>query len=167
MDQIRQLELENMKTGIPLFHAGDTVDVHYLIREGDKERIQIFTGTVIAIKGEGIRRSVLVRRLVAGEGVERLFPLHSPRVHDIQVKARGRVRRAKLYYLRDRVGKGVRLKASFGRRMGPSSRRGLADAPPPGPGAAEASTRGRASTDPSADQGPDKAGPQASDKSGE
>ncbi|MHC4813727.1 MAG: 50S ribosomal protein L19 [Planctomycetota bacterium] len=131
MDQIRQLELENMKTDIPEFNSGDTVDVHYLIREGDKERIQVFTGTVIAIKGEGIRRSILVRRLVAGEGVERLFPLHSPRVHDIKVKARGRARRAKLYYLRQRVGKGVRLKANFGKRKGPSSRRGLPDAPPP------------------------------------
>jgi len=139
MDQIRQLELENMKTGIPEFNAGDTVDVHYLIREGDKERIQVFTGTVIAIKGEGIRRSILVRRLVAGEGVERLFPLHSPRVHDIKVKSRGRARRAKLYYLRDRVGKGVRLKANFGKRKGPSSRRGLPFAPPPSPKAPEAS----------------------------
>ncbi len=125
MDQIRQLELENMKTGIPECNAGDTVDVHYLIREGDQERIQVFTGTVIAIKGEGIRRNILVRRLVAGEGVERLFPLHSPRVHDIKVKSRGRARRAKLYYLRDRVGKGVRLRANFGKRRGPSSRRGL------------------------------------------
>ncbi len=96
-----------------------------MIREGDKERIQVFSGTVIAIKGAGIRRSILVRRLVAGEGVERLFPLHSPRVHDIKVKSRGRARRAKLYYLRDRVGKGVRLKANFGKRRGPSSRRGL------------------------------------------
>ncbi len=134
MDQIRQLELENMKTDIPEFNAGDTVDVHYLIREGDKERIQVFSGTVIAIKGAGIRRNILVRRLVAGEGVERLFPLHSPRVHDIKVKSRGRARRAKLYYLRDRVGKGVRLKANFGKRRGPSSRRGLPAGPAsPGP----------------------------------
>ncbi len=130
MDQIRQLELENMKTDIPEFNSGDTVDVHYLIREGDKERIQVFSGTVIAIKGAGIRRNILVRRLVAGEGVERLFPLHSPRVHDIKVKARGRTRRAKLYYLRQRVGKGVRLRPNFGKRRGPSSRRGLPDTPP-------------------------------------
>ena len=140
MDQIRQLELENMKTGLPEFNAGDTVDVHYLIREGDKERIQVFTGTVIAIKGEGIRRNILVRRLVAGEGVERLFPLHSPRVQDIQVKSRGRARRAKLYYLRDRVGKGVRLRVNFGKRKGPSSLRGLPAAPPPSTKAPETPT---------------------------
>ncbi len=135
MDQIRQLELEQMKTDIPEFNAGDTVDVHYLIREGDKERIQIFSGTVIAIKGDGLRRTILVRRLVAGEGVERLFPLHSPRVHDIKIKTRGRARRAKLYYLRDRVGKGVRLRANFGNRKGPSSRRGLPEAAPAAPDA--------------------------------
>jgi large subunit ribosomal protein L19 len=161
MDQIRQLELENMKTGIPEFNAGDTVDVHYLIREGDKERIQVFSGTVIAIKGEGIRRSILVRRLVAGEGVERLFPLHSPRVHDIQVKARGRVRRAKLYYLRERVGKGVRLKAKFGKRKGPSSRRGLPDVPPPGAPAPEARPKGEGTAGQSSDQATDQAADQA------
>ncbi len=125
MDQIRQLELENMKASIPEFNTGDTVDVHYLIREGDKERIQIFSGTVLAIKGTGLRRTTLIRRLVAGEGVERLFPLHSPRVQDIKVKSRGRARRSRLYYLRDRVGKAVRLRANFGKRQGPSSLRGL------------------------------------------
>jgi large subunit ribosomal protein L19 len=97
------------------------VDVHYLIREGDKERIQVFTGTVIAITGSGIRRTATVRRLVAGEGVERVFPLHSPRVQDIKVKSRGRVRRAKLYFLRDRVGKAVRLRENFGNLRGPRS----------------------------------------------
>lgn len=126
MDQIRQLELENMKTQLPPFNVGDTVDVHYLIREGDKERIQLFSGTVVKIHGAGLRRTFMVRRLVAGEGVERTFPLHSPRVHDIQVKARGKARRARLYYLRDRVGKSVRLPANFGKSQGPSSQRGLA-----------------------------------------
>ena len=121
MDLIRQIELENMKTGVPDFGVGDTVDVHYLIREGDKERVQVFTGTVIAIHGSGVRRSFVVRRLVAGEGVERTFPVHSPRVQDVQVKARGRIRRAKLYYLRDRVGKAVRLRANFGKSRGPRS----------------------------------------------
>ena len=125
MDQIRQLELENMKSSLPAFNVGDTVDVHYLIREGEKERIQIFNGTVIKIAGTGVRRTFLVRRLVAGEGVERTFPLHSPRVRDIVVKARGKSRRAKLYYLRDRVGKSVRLPANFGKSKGPSSQRGL------------------------------------------
>ena len=123
MDVIRQIELENMKPDVPDFGIGDSVEVHYLIREGNKERIQVFHGTVIAIQGAGIRRSALVRRLVAGEGVERLFPLHSPRVKDVKVKNRGRTRRAKLYYLRDRIGKAVRLKANFGKSRGPRSRR--------------------------------------------
>ena len=124
MDLIRQLELEHMKPEIPDFGVGDSVDVHYLIREGEKERVQVFSGTVIAIRGSGVRRSAVVRRLVAGEGVERIFPLHSPRVQDIKVKHRGRVRRAKLYYLRDRIGKAVRLSRNFGKRRGPRSRTG-------------------------------------------
>ncbi|MCA9074438.1 MAG: 50S ribosomal protein L19 [Planctomycetaceae bacterium] len=92
------------------FTVGDTVDVHTRILEGDKERIQIFTGVVIAMKGAGLRESFTVRRIVAGEGVERTFPVHSPKVADVKVKRHGRVRRAKLYYLRDRVGKATRLR---------------------------------------------------------
>jgi large subunit ribosomal protein L19 len=121
MDLMRQIELENMKPQIPDFGVGDTVEVDYLIREGDKERVQIFSGTVIAIHGSGIRRSAVVRRLVAGEGVERTFPLHSPRVQDVRIRQRGRVRRAKLYYLRERVGKAVRLAANFNKRRGSRS----------------------------------------------
>ncbi len=121
MDLIRQIELENMKPEVPDFGIGDSVEVEYLIREGEKERVQVFQGTVISIGGSGIRRTALVRRIVAGEGVERLFPLHSPRVKDIKVKARGKARRAKLYYLRDRVGKAVRLRANFGKSRGPRS----------------------------------------------
>lgn len=128
MDLIRQIELENMKPKVPDFGIGDSVEVHYLIREGAKERLQIFHGMVISINGSGIRRSVLVRRIVAGEGVERVFPLHSPRVKDIKVKARGKTRRAKLYYLRDRVGKGVRLRANFGKSRGPRSQPNVASA---------------------------------------
>lgn len=138
MDQIRQLELENMKSSIPAFNVGDTVDVHYFIREGDKERIQVFTGTVIKISGASVRRTFLVRRLVAGEGVERTFPLHSPRVRDIKVKARGKTRRARLYYLRDRVGKAVRLPANFGKAQGSSSRRGMPATPAKSEATAEA-----------------------------
>jgi large subunit ribosomal protein L19 len=126
MDLIRRIELENMKTDVADFGVGDSVDVHYLIREGDKERVQVFSGTVIAITGSGIRRSAKVRRLVAGEGVERTFPLHSPRVKTVKVTSRGKIRRAKLYYLRDRVGKAVRLRADFGRKRGPRSVRGRA-----------------------------------------
>jgi len=121
MDLMRQIELENMKGRVPEFGVGDTVDVDYLIKEGDKERVQVFSGLVIAIRGTGIGRSFIVRRIVAGEGVERTFPLHSPRVQGIRVKASGRVRRAKLYYLRDRIGKAVRLPANFTKRRGSRS----------------------------------------------
>ncbi len=92
------------------FHIGDTVEVHTKILEGDKERIQVFSGTVIARGGEGISESFTVRRIVAGEGVERKFPIHSPRVDKVVVKRSSVVRRAKLYFLRDRVGKATRLK---------------------------------------------------------
>lgn len=121
MDLMRQIELENMRGNIPEFGVGDSVEVDYLIREGDKERVQVYSGTVIAIRGSGIGRSFIVRRIVAGEGVERTFPLHSPRVQDIRIKATGRVRRAKLYYLRDRVGKAVRLSSNFNKRRGSRS----------------------------------------------
>jgi large subunit ribosomal protein L19 len=94
----------------PVFDIGDTVDVHTKILEGEKERIQVFTGTVIAKAGSGMNETFTVRRIVAGEGVERKFPLHSPRVDKVVVKRSSVVRRAKLYFLRDRVGKAVRLK---------------------------------------------------------
>ena len=115
MDVIRRLESEHMKKKLPPFSVGDTVRVSYKIREGDKERIQVFQGTVIGVRGSGIRRTMKVRRIVAGEGVERTFPLHSPKLTDIEVTRMGRVRRAKLYYLRSRVGKGTRVKQIFGK----------------------------------------------------
>ncbi len=99
-----------IKTEVPFFEIGDTVDVHTKILEGTKERVQIFTGTIIARSGGGTREMFTVRRIVAGEGVERKFPLHSPRIEKIEVKRSGVVRRAKLYFLRKRVGKAVRLK---------------------------------------------------------
>lgn len=98
------------KTDVPQFSIGDQVDVHQRILEGAKERIQVFSGTVIARKGEGSREMFIVRRIVQGEGVERTFPVHSPRIAKVEVKRTGRVRRAKLYYLRDRVGKATRLR---------------------------------------------------------
>jgi len=104
------VEKGSMKEEIPFFEIGDTVDVHTRILEGEKERIQVFTGVVIARSGSGTREMFTVRRIVAGEGVERKFPIHSPRVAKIEVKRSGVVRRAKLYYLRDRVGKATRLK---------------------------------------------------------
>ena len=99
-----------LKEQVPHFEIGDTVDVHTKILEGDKERVQVFSGTVIARSGSGTREMFIVRRMVAGEGVERKFPLHSPRVAKIEVKRSSVVRRAKLYFLRGRVGKAVRLK---------------------------------------------------------
>ena len=95
---------------VPQFEIGDTVDVHTRILEGEKERIQIFRGVVIARSGSGTREMFTVRRIVAGEGVERKFPLHSPRIAQVEVQRSGVVRRAKLNFLRDRVGKAVRLK---------------------------------------------------------
>ncbi|REJ66758.1 MAG: 50S ribosomal protein L19 [Planctomycetota bacterium] len=100
----------SLKTEAPQFEIGDTVDVHTRIMEGDKERIQVFSGTVIARSGAGTSEMFTVRRIVQGEGVERKFPLHSPRIATVEVKRHGVVRRAKLYFLRDRVGKAVRLK---------------------------------------------------------
>jgi len=95
---------------VPKFEVGDQVDVHQRILEGQKERIQVFTGTVIARRGEGMREMFTVRRIVQGEGVERIFPMHSPRIAKVEVKRTGAVRRAKLYYLRKRVGKATRLR---------------------------------------------------------
>lgn len=105
MDLIGKLDRDNGKKNLPSVHVGDNVEVHYLIKEGDKERVQLFIGTVIALKGRGIRRNIIVRRIVQGEGVERTFPVNSPKIAKIEVKRSGRVRRAKLYYLRDRLGK--------------------------------------------------------------
>jgi len=107
---IAEVEKSSLKADVPEFRIGDTVDVHTKILEGDKERTQIFSGTVIARSGSGSREMFTVRRIVAGEGVERKFPLHSPRIAKVDVKRSGVVRRAKLYYLRDRVGKSVRLR---------------------------------------------------------
>ena len=117
MDLIDQLERELGKQELPPVHPGDTVDVHYLIREGEKERIQIFSGTIVSVQGRGIRRNIVVRRIVQGEGVERIFPMHSPRVTDVVITRRGDVRRAKLYYLRDRVGKATRVKELLGDKV--------------------------------------------------
>src|SRR5215831_14527122 len=104
------VEAAALKKDVPQFEIGDTVDVHQRILEGEKERTQIFSGTVIARRGEGMREMFTVRRIVQGEGVERQFPLHSPKIAKVEVKRTGRVRRAKLYYLRDRVGKATRLR---------------------------------------------------------
>ena len=116
---IQELEKSQRKAEVPEFNVGDTVEVRVKIREGEKERIQPFIGTVIAKRGigtmigrqgTGSRETFTVRRLVQGEGVERVFPLHSPNIVDVRVRHEGKVRRAKLYYLRDRIGKATRIK---------------------------------------------------------
>ena len=95
---------------LPEFGAGDTISVHLRVTEGDKERIQVFQGTVIAIRGGGSNKTFMVRKISSGVGVERVFPFHSPRIARVEVKRRGKVRRAKLYYLRNLRGKASRIK---------------------------------------------------------
>ena len=114
---IDKVEAAQLKTDLPAVNIGDTVDVHCRIVEGDKERIQVFGGVVISGKGEGVNKVITVRRIVANEGVERIFPINSPRVVKIEVKRQGHTRRSKLYFLRERVGKSRRLR---------DKRRGLA-----------------------------------------
>jgi large subunit ribosomal protein L19 len=106
---LEAVEKDHLKKEVPQFQVGDTVDVATRIVEGDKERIQTFGGTVIMIKGAGINETFTVRRIVNNEGVERIFPMHSPFISKVTVRRSGENRRAKLFYLRDRVGKAVRL----------------------------------------------------------
>ncbi len=110
MDIVKQIENEQLKDGLPEFDAGDTVRVNVRVREGEKERTQAFEGVCIAKKGSGASETFTVRKVSAGIGVERVFPLHSPMLESIQVVRRGRVRRAKLYYLRARKGKAARIR---------------------------------------------------------
>ena len=110
MDAIKLSSQESLKEETPKFNIGDTVRVDVNIREGERERIQQFEGTVIVRKGSGVSETFTVRRVSYGVGVERVFPLHSPNVKAVRVVRQGRVRRAKLYYLRDRVGKAAKVK---------------------------------------------------------
>lgn len=110
MDALKLISNSSLKTEVPQFSVGDTVKVHVKIQEGDKSRIQIFEGTVIAKKHGGISETFTVRRVAHGCGIERVFPLHSPVVDKVEVVRSGKVRRAKLYYLRDRVGKAAKVK---------------------------------------------------------
>ena len=109
---VESITAEQLKPAdsFPEFSIGDTINVHVRIVEGEKERIQVFQGVLIDMKGRGVNRTITVRRIVANEGVERVFPLHSPRIAQIEVVRRGDARRAKLYYLRDRTGKSRRLR---------------------------------------------------------
>ena len=110
MDALKLIAQSSMKADMPKVEVGDYVRVNVLIREGDKERIQAFEGTVIAMKHGGISETFTVRRVAHGVGIERVFPIHSPRVDSVDVLRHGVVRRAKLYYLRNRVGKAARVK---------------------------------------------------------
>lgn len=110
MDALKQMTQSSLKETVPVFHIGDTVRVSVKIREGERERIQNFEGTVTAKKGSGVAETFTVRRVAYGVGVERVFPLHSPNVAEVQVVRAGKVRRSKLYYLRDRVGKAAKVK---------------------------------------------------------
>ncbi len=116
MDLIQAVEAEQMKENAVNFRIGDTVKVHFKIVEGQTERIQVFQGIVLSSKGTGIRRTFTVRKMSYGVGVERVFPVHSPRIDKIEVIRRGRVRRAKLYYLRKRVGKAAKVSELIRRR---------------------------------------------------
>ncbi len=111
--KLREIENEFAKARVARFSPGDTVQVHLKSKDAEKERIQIFEGIVIGRKGEGLRETVTIRKIVQGEGVERVFPLHSPRVAKIVIKKRGGVRRAKLYYLRGRAGRKARVEEVF------------------------------------------------------
>ena len=110
MEALKIISADSMKAELPSFCIGDTVRVHVNIREGQRERIQMFEGTVIARKGSGISETFTVRRVAYGVGVERVFPIHSPTVKAVNVVRKGRVRRSKLYYLRDRVGKAAKVR---------------------------------------------------------
>lgn len=110
MDLIKEVEKRNLKEGLPEFSPGDTVKVHVRVVEGGRERTQIFEGVVIRRQGSGARETFTVHRTTFGIGVERIFPVHSPSINKIEVVKRGRVRRGKLYYLRERTGKAARIK---------------------------------------------------------
>src|SRR5512137_119914 len=112
MDKIKLVEATQLKTDVPTFKSGDTVNVHVKVREGDKERIQEFQGIVISRRGSGINETFTVRKISDGVGVERIFPLHSPRLAQIVLVKQGRVRRAKLYYIRKLAAKAVTQKTT-------------------------------------------------------
>jgi len=115
MDIIKAIEAEQLKENIPCFEIGDTVRVHVKIKEGNRERIQVFEGTVIKKQNGGLRETFTVRRISYGVGVEKTFPLHSPTINNIEVVRKGKARRAKLYYLRERLGKAAKVKEKITR----------------------------------------------------
>lgn len=110
MDYIRAIERQQIREDLPQIRVGDNVKVYYRIKEGDRERVQMYQGDIIRLAGEGSRKTFTVRKISFGVGVERTFPVHSPKIAKLEVVRHGRVRRAKLYYLRNRVGKAARLR---------------------------------------------------------
>ncbi|MBI4566293.1 MAG: 50S ribosomal protein L19 [Planctomycetes bacterium] len=131
MRALDPVEKEFLKSKPPKFDVGDTVDVHVRIVEGDKERIQIFSGIVIAKRHQGLSETFTVRRIVQGEGVERIFPLHSPRIATVEVKKKGRVRRAKLHYLRGRTGRATKVEERIGAELESPEPSSAEPQPPP------------------------------------
>lgn len=109
MDYIRAIERQQIREDLPQIRVGDNVKVYYRIKEGDRERVQMYQGDIIRLAGEGSRKTFTVRKISFGVGVERTFPVHSPKIAKLEVVRHGRVRRAKLYYLRDKVGKAARI----------------------------------------------------------
>ena len=114
MDALKLISDSSLKAEVPEINVGSTVRVHVKIREGERERIQVFEGTIIAVKGSGVSSTFTVRRVSYGVGVERVFPVHSPNVAKVELVRSGKVRRSKLYYLRDRVGKSAKVKEKIG-----------------------------------------------------
>ncbi|MCL2007027.1 MAG: 50S ribosomal protein L19 [Treponema sp.] len=138
MNELRAIEASQMKEEVDNFKIGDTVKVHFKIVEGKNERIQIYEGVVIAFKNSKVGKTFMVRKISYGVGVERVFPLHSPRVTKVEVVRPGKVRRAKLYYIRDKIGKGAKIKELIVSRKAKASVSAAASAvPPPAAPAAE------------------------------
>ncbi len=147
MSRIERIEEQFARKDLDEFRVGDTLEVQVLIKEGEKERIQNFRGTVIRFRGGGMRSTFTVRRLVQGEGVERIFPLHAPAIKGVKVVRSGRVRRSRLYFLRDRTGKATRLREVMVEGRGSDAGSGDVnepDAPEAGPGNAGAPSTGEA-----------------------
>jgi large subunit ribosomal protein L19 len=137
LSRLRQAEKPYLRTDLPELTVGDSVDVAVKIVEGDRERVQTFSGVVIKIRGGGLGKTFTVRRIVQGEGVERVFPVHSPVIESVRVTRKGKTRRSKLYYLRERVGKATRLRGTQGpgakREDGASEEAALAEPATPDP----------------------------------
>ena len=155
MDLLAEVE-KQVITKKPDFNVGDVVEVSVRIIEGDKERIQVFSGTVISRSGSGARETFTVRRIVEGEGVERCFPLHSPKIADIRVRKHGEVRRAKLYYLRKRVGKATRIEGRVVEEAAVAAKPAAAAAKPAAEGKTEAPPKAEAKPAPKAEAKPEQ-----------